>query len=63
MGQVNSNINNVTDVISPNNSIGALPNYPSIGIPFKAGEGLNIKDYQTRVAGGYTPGKSWPTGN
>lgn len=61
MGQVNSDINNVTDIISPNNSIGSLPNYPSIGISFKNGEGLNIKEYQTRVGGGYVPGKKFPT--
>jgi hypothetical protein len=61
MGQVNSDINNITDVISPNNTIGSLPGHPTIGIPFKNGEGLNIKDYQTRVSGGYTPGKKFPS--
>jgi hypothetical protein len=57
MGQVSSKINQTDQVISPDNSIGVKTPGLNVPIPFKAGEGINIGDYQTRISGSYTPGK------
>jgi hypothetical protein len=61
MGQVNSEISQTDQVISPDNTIGVQTPKFNVGIPFKAGEGINLGDYQTRVNGSYTPGKQWST--
>lgn len=57
MGQVSSKINQTDQVISPDNGSGIKDPIFGVDIPFKAGMGMNIGNYQTSVSGSYTPGK------